>query len=298
MLDGVVLVTPEQFKVVYSLNPLTNLSSSVDPVKAHEQYERLKARFTDRTIPVYELGASATNSENRFPDLVFVSNSAMFLRGWPRRTCILARYAKKQRQGEEQLIKEYFEPKGVSIYELPKKDGLYFEGQGDCRWSHDGKHLWFAYGAGRSTLSGIQAVEELILQEAASQNWVPPTFHHLRIVNRNTYHMDLCFLPLPNGRILYHKSSFSKESQNEVERVFGETNVVNVPNHYLYGCNSVILNQRDLLIPKLANSGSTIGFRQWMRKHSGMHIEETNVNEFELAGGSVSCLVLPVWSLV
>ena len=292
MLDGVVLVSPEQYKISYAINPLTNKTSQIDTKRARIQFEHLRDRFLMHDVPVYEITASALNSENRFPDMVFVSNSALILRGWPVHSVIVSRYAKKERRGEEDLVENYLRSIGIkNIHTLPEKEGLYFEGQGDCRWSHDGKHLWMAYGAGRSTLSGIKAVEEIILKEAAALGWMPPTIHRIHIVDLKTYHMDLCFLPLPNGRCLYHNTSFDRASQQEIEKVFGKEKCVHVPLRFLYGCNSVVVNDKLLIAPKLAHPD----YRSWMRKHTGMHVEHVNVSEFELAGGSVSCLVLPLW---
>jgi N-dimethylarginine dimethylaminohydrolase len=295
MLDGVVLVSPEQYTIAYAINPLTNKTSRIDTERARAQFEKLRDRFLRHRVPVFEITASALNSENRFPDFVFVSNSALILRGWPIRTVILSRFAKKERRGEEVLVERFLESQGIkNIHTLPEKEGCYFEGQGDCRWSHDGKHLWMAYGVGRSTLSGIRAVEEIILKEAAALGWIPPTIHRLHIVEPTTYHMDLCLLPLPNGRCLYHNTSFDRASQQEIEKVFGKEKCIHVPLHFLYGCNSVVVNDTLLIAPKLAFPD----YRSWMRKYTGMHVEHVNVSEFELAGGSVSCLVLPLWTSV
>jgi N-dimethylarginine dimethylaminohydrolase len=149
------------------------------------------------------------------------------------------------------------------------------------------------YGTDRTTRAGIQAVKDAIYAEAALVGWVPPKIHSLQIVNKRTYHMDLCFLPLPNGNLILHESSFSAASRKEIVNHFGKDNVHSLPLKYLYGCNSVWLNEKRLLIPRLPD-----GFRQWMHKASGMLVEETNVNQFHLAGGSVSCMVLPVWKTV
>ena len=74
MLDGVVLVSPEQYKISYAINPLTNKTSQIDTKRARIQFEHLRDRFLMHDVPVYEITASALNSENRFPDMVFVSN--------------------------------------------------------------------------------------------------------------------------------------------------------------------------------------------------------------------------------
>ena len=314
-MDGVVLASPDNYKISYSINPLTNKKSIVDSKKAMEQFIRLKARFENHHIPVHVIDAKVADPEGKYPDLVFVSNSALILRGFPK-VAILARYAHPERQGEQDRVGAYLKHVlGYKVIALPDIKGLYFEGQGDTRWSyqpeagrhstaasplrsyqpeagrHDKgqQHLWMCYGAGRTTKAGIEAVRGIILAEASKLGIAPPTIHSLQIVEKKTYHLDLCFLPLLNV-VLLHGTSFSPASRKEIANHFGKDLVVNVPLKYIYACNSVILNKTTLLIPKLGD-----GCRQWMYEKTGMRIEEVNVDQYHLAGGSVSCMVLPLW---
>ena len=292
-MDGVVLASPDNYKISYSINPLTNKKSIVDSKKAMEQFIRLKARFENNHITVHVIDAKVADPEGKYPDLVFVSNSALILRGFPK-VAILARYAHPERQGEQDRVGAYLKHVlGYKVIALSDIKGLYFEGQGDTRWSTDkgGKHhLWMCYGAGRTTKAGIEAVRTIILAEASKLGIAPPTIHSLQIVEKKTYHLDLCFLPILNV-VLLHGTSFSPASRKEIANHFGKDLVVNVPLKYMYACNSVILNETTLLIPKLGD-----GCRQWMYEKTGMRIEEINVDQFHLAGGSVSCMVLPLWS--
>ena len=323
-MDSVVLASPENYKISYSLNPLTNKKSVVDPKKAMEQFQRLKVRIESHHIPVHVIDAKTVDP--KYPDLVFVSNSALILRG--SKVAILSRYANPERQGEEERVGAYLKHVlGYKVISLPDIKGLYFEGQGDTRWSSPplvvrhslmalpqgsyqpeaGWHLWMCYG-GRTTKAGIEAVTKVIQAEATKLGTLmaepygnaspplvarimPPTIHTLHIVDKKTYHLDLCFMPLINGRVLFHDSSFSVASRKEIENHFGKDKIINVPMKYMNACNSVQLNEKTLLIPKLGD-----GCRQWMHEKTGMRIEEVNVGEFHLAGGSVSCMVLPLWS--
>lgn len=292
-MDGVVLVSPENYKISYSLNPLTNKKSIVDPKKAMDQFQRLKTRLENNHIPVHVIETKLADPEGKYPDLVFVSNSALILRGWPGniQVAILARYANPERQGEEDRVGAYLKHiLGYKVISLPIKEGLYFEGQGDTRWSYkDGKwHLWMCYGVGRTTRSGIEAVTKAI----HDKHGMAPIIHVLHIVDKKTYHLDLCFMPLRNGRVLVNDSSFSVASRKEITNHFGKDAIIHVPIKYMYACNSVELNDNTLLIPKLGN-----GSRQWMYEKTGMRIEEVNVDQFHLAGGSVSCMVLPLWTI-
>ena len=293
-MEAVVLASPDHYKITYAINPLTNKKNVIDHDKAMEQFNRLKARLIANNIPVHVIDTKIADPAGQFPDFVYVSNSALILRGWPTKVAILARYAHPERRGEEARVGAYLKHiLGYKVISLPEREGLYFEGQGDTRWSHEGQHLWMCYGTDRTTKSGIQAVKDAIIEEAALIGWAPPKIHSLQIIEKKTYHLDLCFLPLPNGRVLLHTTSFSAASRKEVTNIFGKDNVVSVPLKYIYACNSVWLDEKRLIIPKLAD-----GCRQWMHAATKMHIEEANVDQFHLAGGSVSCMVLPVWKTV
>lgn len=291
-MEGVVLASPEFYDVKYAINPLTNNTSVVDKKKAMEQFEKLKTHFTKHNIPVHVMDAKVADPQGKFPDLVFVSNSALILRGWPTKVAILARYANPERRGEELACGAFLKTLGYKVISLPEQEGLQYEGQGDSRWSHEGKDLWLCYGTGRTTKSGIQAVKEAILKEAILANWIPPTVHTLHIVEKKTYHMDLCFLPLPNDRVLCHESSFDAASRKEIRNYFGRDKTIHVPLKFLYVCNSVWLDEKHLLIPRLPEC------RSWMYNASKMKIEEVNVDQFHLAGGSASCMVLALWKTV
>ena len=290
-MDGVVLASPEHYKIRYVINPLTNTNSTVDPTKAIEQFNKLKGRLESNHIPVHVIDSNIADPEGKYPDLVYVSNSALILKGWPTKVAILARYAHPERRGEEERVGAYLKHiLGYKVISLPDREGLYFEG--DTRWSNNGKDLWMCYGTGRTTLAGIEAVREAIMGEATLNSWPPPTIHVLKMIGRITYQLGLCFLPLPNGRVLLHCTSFSPGSNKIIVNHFGKKNCVSLPLKYLYACNSVYLDEHTLLIPKLP------GCRQWMYAVTSMKIIEVNVEQFHMAGGSVACMVLPLWSLV
>lgn len=292
-MEAVVLASPDFYNVTYAINPLTNVEAPMNKEKAMKQFEELKDTFIKHNIKVHILDAKKADPHGQFPDLVFVSNSALILRGWPTKVAILARYANPERRGEEIKVGAFLKDTlGYKVITLPEEQNLYYEGQGDSRWSHDGKDLWLCYGTGRTTKSGIAAVRDAILKEALEANWMPPTIHSLHIIEPATYHLDLCFLPLLNLKVILHESSFSAESRKEIRDHFGKENVLDVPLDFMYACNSLWLNNNDILVPKLADS------KKWMYTGSKMKIKKIDVDSFHLAGGSVSCMVLALWKLV
>ena len=248
----------------------------VDYKKAEEQWQRLKKHIDAHDITVLTVPAS-----EKEPDSVYITDSAIIINDF----AIMAKFHKVSRRGEEKITAEYLKSKlGLRIRYLPEEEGLYYEGGGDTRWSHNYSHMWFGYGAGRSTLKGIEAVVQILKEELGP---LTPTIHTLRIDDRKTFQLDLAFLPLPNGRALYYPT-LSLAAIKQIESVFGKKNVVKVPSKYFFACNSVVLDEKNILVPKLPYAD----FRQWMYKATQMKIDEVNVSEFHLGNGSIQCLTL------
>jgi N-dimethylarginine dimethylaminohydrolase len=253
----------------------------IDIQKAKEQWQRLKKHIESHDITVKVVPGSPSEA-----DSVYITDTAIIVNDF----AIIARFHKVSRRGEEKILAEYLKEKtDLKIRYLPEEEGLYFEGGGDTRWSHNGRHIWCGYGAGRSTLKGIEAVEKILKEELGN---CAPIVHKVRIEDRKTFHLDLAFLPLPNGRALYYPTLSHKAIQ-EIESVFGKKNVIKVPLKYFFACNSVWLDEKNLLVPKLPYDD----YRHWMYKATQMKLDEVNVNQFHLGNGSVQCMILRWWHI-
>jgi N-dimethylarginine dimethylaminohydrolase len=256
-------------------------TTQVDKEKALEQWQRVK-----KHIEAHDINVKVVPGSEEHYDSVYLTDSALIINDF----AIMAKYHKPRRRGEEKILAEYLKAKlGLRIIYLPNEDGLYYEGGGDTRWSYDCKHIWFGYGGGRSTLKGIEAVSEILKKELGP---CCPIIHTLRIQDRKTFHLDLAFLPLPNGRVLYYPT-LAPAAVKQLESVFGKQNIIKVPSKYFFACNSIWLNEKKLLIPKLPYND----YRQWMYKATQMKLDEVNVNQFQLGNGSVQCMILRMWNI-
>ena len=253
----------------------------IDTIKAKEQWERLKKHIESHDITVKVVPGSSSHIGS-----VYLTNSALIINDF----AIMARFHKVSRRGEEKILAEYLKEKlGLRILYLPEEEGLFFEGEGDIRWSHNCKHIWFGYGVGRTSLKGIEAVEEILKKELGSHT---PIFHKLNLSDRKTFHIDLALLPLPNGRVLYYPT-LSSAAIKQLETVFGKHNMIKVPSKYFFACNSVWLDEKNILVPKLPYDD----FRHWMYKATQMKLDEVNVNQFHLGNGSVQCMILRMYKI-
>ncbi len=253
----------------------------INKEKAKEQWKRLKSHIESHHITV-----KIVPTIEKYYDSVFLTDTALIINDF----AIMSRFHKETRRGEEKLLAEYLKSNyGLRIRHLPEEEGLYYEGGGDTRWSHECGHIWFGYGAGRSTLKGIDAVEKILKEELGTR---APTVHTLRIDDRKTFHLDLAFLPLPNGRALYYPT-LSQAAIKQIKSVFGEKNVVKVPTKYFFACNSIAVDEKNIIIPKLPYEN----YRRWMYEATKMKVDEVNVSEFHLGDGSVQCMSLRWWHI-
>jgi N-dimethylarginine dimethylaminohydrolase len=281
----VLMAEPTYFDVRYSINPITNTGVPVRPAKAREQWTRLRARLVEAGVSVGVVPAPA--EAEGLPDYVFVKNAALFVNT---NTAILARFAHSERRGEEAVVGDWLRRHGVTVIELPEREGLYFEGAGDAAWSDDSSgrsHLWIAYGAGRTMRAGAEAVRSIVRELTPSVS-----VHLLRLAPGSAaYHLDLGFRPIGPRSVLVQHGAFVPAAIQEIERVFGVTGVVRVPSRYFYACNSVVVGDGGVIVtPKLAVEG----YRSWLTRKTGLRVVEVNVSEFQKAGGSVACMVLPL----
>lgn len=251
-------------------------SGDVDKEKAKEQWQRLKKHIESHDITVKVVPGSPSQF-----DSVYITDTAIIINDF----AIIARFHKVSRRGEEKLLVNFLKDNfNIRIRYLPEEVGLYYEGGGDTRWSHNGTHIWFGYGTGRSTLKGIEAVEKILKEELGPR---APIVHRLKIDDRKTFHLDLTLLPLPNGRVLYYPT-LSTNAIKELESVFGKKNMIKVPLKYFFACNSVVIDEKNIIVPKLPYAD----FKSWMYKATEMKIDEVNVNQFHLGNGSVQCMTL------
>ena len=148
-------------------------------------------------------------------------------------------------------------PEGFECIKLPKQEGLRFSAR-DARYSHDGNHLWIGYGNNSTTThAGIEAV----------MNLLPPSIQVHVVYSEG--HLDTWFLPLSNNKVLLCRPS------QEVAKVFGTKNVIQVPKKYSHVCMSVCL-PGILLVPKFIQA------RSWLYKATGLRIEEVNMESVSL----------------
>ncbi len=209
------------------------------------------------------------------PDMVFPANAAIVLNG----RALLARFRYAERQGEERYFSRAFDSlqrQGIVDEVAHMPWGCWQEGAGDCIWDDCRQHFWTGYGP-RSRPESIARIKDFFAVDV-----VP-----LELISERYYHLDVCFLALSGGEVLYYPPAFSKEalatirdripadlliaaSSDDVERF--SVNAVNI------GFNIVMARPPVRLAAQLAERG--------------YKVSPLDLQPFMMAGGGAYCMTL------
>lgn len=264
----ILMCRPSQFGVEYVINPW--MEGHVGRARrdvAIEQWTRLYeivSRFAD--VRVVE-GAA------RLPDMCFAANAGLVVGD----RFLPSDFRARQRQPEIPFYVDWFERAGFQTVELPVSSP--FEGEGDALLQANtdrGAILWAGYGV-RSSLESHRALSDLLNVEVAS----------LRLVDERFYHLDTCFVPLDEGRVMYYAPAFDELSLRHIRRLvprekrltIGEADAMH------FACNALLLGRT--LVSNFATEPLRESLAEW-----GYEVITTPVDEFLLAGGAVKCLCL------
>ena len=129
----------------------------------------------------------------------------------------------------------------------------------------------------RSSLASHRDLSELLNVEVVS----------LRLVDERFYHLDTCFVPLPEGRIMYFPAAFDDRSRAVIEKHARPENRIEVGDRDAlnFACNAVRLGKS--LITNAASDELRTALDKW-----GYVVRTTPMDEFMKAGGAAKCLSL------
>ncbi|MFQ5431869.1 MAG: TIGR00300 family protein [Nitrospinota bacterium] len=256
---------PDHFMVRYVINPwMQGNVGRTDGKKAKRQWNDLYKIVSSRAE--VELIDPAPG----MPDMVFTANSGLVLDN----DVILSHFAYHQRQPEEPLFKRWFEERGYNAHMTPPD--VMFEGGGDALFDADGGRLWAAYG-NRSSLEVHPFLASTFNIEVVS----------LRLTDQRFYHLDTCFLPLPDGCLLYYPEAFDTRSNRLIEEIVQADKriILGHEDAVAFAANAVCVNRTIIM-----NRCTSI--LRGKLESCGFETVETDLSEFMKAGGSAKCLTL------
>jgi lysine-ketoglutarate reductase/saccharopine dehydrogenase-like protein (TIGR00300 family) len=256
---------PHHFDVTYAINPwMRDNIGRVDHELAYKEWEYF-----------VEILRELTEVEQLKPppglhDLVFVANAGL-MHG---NRFIPSNFACVQRRPEVPFMMEWFANHGYMT--VPLENQSYFEGSGDALWQPGRSVLWAGYGI-RSSLQVYREIAERCSIE------VRP----LRLIDQWFYHLDTCFLPLVDDRLVYFPDAFDHDSLCRIRESCPAHNRIEIEEEDArqFACNAVVVG--DVVV---VNGMSENLQRKLAKWHYEVRISP--LSQFLRAGGAARCLSL------
>lgn len=260
---------PTHFGVEYVINPwMAGNVGATSQANAMRQWDALIAILEDHA-EVY-----AIEPEAGLPDMCFAANGGLVLD----EAFVPSTFSVVQREPESSLYRSWADSAGFDVVESDL--ALPLEGEGDALWwpgeGNPQPVLWAGYGV-RTSLEAHRMLTEQLAVDVVS----------LRLVDQRFYHLDTCFVPLPDGRAIYYPAAFDEPSRQRIESLVSADRRIEVGDEDAFGfaCNAVRLGNT------LITSHATPALRRALDAWS-YRVVTTPLTEFIKAGGAAKCLAL------
>jgi N-dimethylarginine dimethylaminohydrolase len=253
---------PTHYGIEYEINPWMSRLRAADPRLAESQWEDLYGVLNQECEATIELVGSAPG----LPDMVFTANAGLVCG----RRVILSRFRFPLRSGEEAVFARWFREHGFEVMVLP--EDVFFEGAGDVL--RCGGHLFAGYHF-RSEIRSHTVVAEILGERVLS----------LQLVDARYYHLDTCFCPLSDGRLVYYPAAFDAYARKVIEANVPDRIEVTTEEAAMFGCNAVCIDRHVVVPAGCSRLMDTLG-------QCGFAVHQVDVSEYLKSGGAAKCLTL------
>lgn len=245
-------------------------------------YNKAQLQWRDYLDTLQGLGAEIEliTPAKGLPDMCFAANAGYFDKNNLQRF-VPSYFKNDERYAEAYWYSDKLNDLGYSSCGVPRKRPsypmLYQEGHGDIIPDSYRNLYWIGYGQ----RTEYNAAQEIV--GFASDD--PPTL--LELVDPVFYHLDTCFLPLPDGEIMYYPWAFSVDALNKIATQVKEKHriMVTAEEAEMFCCNAVVIDDNIVM------SQCTERLKRLLADR-GYKVIESNLSVFHKAGGSAACLVL------
>lgn len=255
------MCSPDEFGVEYSINPWMDVDRRVDPQRARDQWQTLHDTLVGAGAQIEVLPGRPG-----VPDLVFTANAALV----DDERVVLATFRHDQRQPERTTTGDWFATHGYTVDELPTR--LVQEGAGDALPFRDRLIAGYGFRSTRRAYEHLVGTYDLAIQP-------------VRLVDPRLYHLDIVFCPLDDERALIVPSGLARRDARALLASIPDPIVIEHADALRFTANSVVVG-RTVVMPHVPPAvGRALETR-------GFAVIESEMSEFEKAGGACRCLTL------
>jgi len=251
------------FEVSYVINPWMKPTAwSQDPVRHFRAAQKASTTLAE--------ALTLAGAEVMFP-----ANAAIVLD----RRALVARFRFPERRGEEPLFRKAFEDlKARGLLDVVEQfpEGCYQEGAGDCIWDATRQRFWAGYGQ-RSNREALDVTAQFFDVPVMPLELVSPRF----------YHLDVCFLALSGGEVVYYPKAFSPEGLAAIRDAVPQDMLIEASDEDAEGfCVNAVNLDRQIVMAQPKD-----GLRAKLCER-GYTVTGIDLSPFIMAGGGAYCMTL------
>lgn len=263
------------FEVSYVINPWMTPKAWSEDREGHLREALAASAALVKALEAAGANVLRIDGAKGLPDMVFPANAAIVLD----RRALLARFRYPERRGEERVFLEAFkrfEALGLFDEVAQFPEGCFQEGAGDCIWDATRGLFWAGFGP-RSKREAIATIEEFFAAP------VTP----LELISERFYHLDVCFLPLSGGEVVYYPKAFSDAAQATIRANVPRDKLIEASDEDAEGfcVNAVNIGRQIVMATPPARLNAVLSER-------GYTVTGVDLSPFMMAGGGAYCMTL------
>jgi N-dimethylarginine dimethylaminohydrolase len=263
------------FEVSYVINPWMKPSAWSEDRDGHFRAAQEASAALAKALAAAGAEVIRTDGAPGLPDMVFPANAAVVLD----RRALVARFRYPERRGEEPLFLKTFESfkaRGLldTVEQFP--EFCFQEGAGDCIWDATRQRFWAGYGQ-RSVREAVDVTEKFFDAPVTPLELISPRF----------YHLDVCFLALSGGEVVYYPKAFSPEGVAAIRDAVPKDKLIEASDEDAAGfCVNAVNIGRQIVMAQPKD-----GLRAKLRER-GYVVTGIDLSPFIMAGGGAYCMTL------
>jgi N-dimethylarginine dimethylaminohydrolase len=265
MTTRLLMCRPDHFGVTYDINPWMTRHVGKGSPDAARQWER----FVEVLRVAGDVQIEQIEPVAGLPDLVFTANAALVSGN----LAICASFRHPERRREQSLYRSWLSSRGFATTFLQQ---TFFEGAGDALFDRTRPQMYAGYGWRSERNATLQ------LSETVGVRVVP-----LLLVDERFYHLDVALNPLASGHVMAYMDAFSPHAQTLLRRAVEPEYLIELTTEdaLAFAANSVELG--DAIVMHACSKSL-----QHRLHAAGYRVFQTDLSEFQKAGGSAKCLTL------